>query len=68
MPSERDPNEIGALWIRTGAKGEFLSGKINGVDVICFRSKSSNPKAPQWRVMKSQPRPVRDDRTPMDDF
>ena len=50
-------DEIGALWQRTSAKGtEMLSGTINGVEVICFRSKSDNPKAPAWRVLKSQPR------------
>ncbi len=69
MPFEKDENEIGALWVRSGAKGEFLSGTVNGQDVICFRTKSSNPKAPAWRVMKSQPKPsAADQRTPLDDF
>lgn len=63
MPFEKDPDEIGALWIRSGSKGDFLSGTINGQDVICFRSKSSNPKAPAWHVKKSKPKedmPVRE--------
>lgn len=53
---ERDPNEIGALWLRDGQRGQFLSGQINGVDVICFPVNSDNPRAPAWRVLKSQPR------------
>ena len=59
MPFEKDPNEIGALWLRDGRKGPFLSGQINGLDVICFPVQSENPKAPAWRVMKSEPREQR---------
>ena len=59
MPFEKDPNELGALWIRDGRKGQFLSGQIDGVDVICFPVQSQNPKAPAWRVMKSEPREQR---------
>lgn len=69
MAFEKDPNEIGCLWSRTGGKGEFLSGKIGDQDVICFRVKSMNPKAPTWRVLKSTPKPdAADQRTPLDDF
>lgn len=57
MAYEKDPNEIDALWQRTSARGtEMLSGTVNGVEVICFRTKSDNPKAPAWRVLKSQPK------------
>ena len=56
MAFEKNPDEIGALWARRGAKGEYLSGQINGVDVVCFAIKSDNPKAPAWRVLKSKPR------------
>ena len=52
----KDPNEIGALWLKSGSKGEYMTGTINGVAVVCFRNKSDNEKAPQWRVLKSQPR------------
>lgn len=58
MP-ESDDREIGALWAKTSRNGaEFLSGTINGVDVVCFRNAKAadNPKAPAWRVLKSQPR------------
>ena len=52
----RDPNEIGALWAKQGNKGEYMTGTINGVKVVCFRNTSDNEKAPTWRVLKSQPR------------
>ena len=54
--SEKNPDELGALWVRTGGKGEYMTGEINGVKVVCFPNKSDNPKAPAWRVLKSKPR------------
>lgn len=57
MAFEKDPNEIGALWLKTGPSGkEYMSGEINGVKVVCWRSKSASPKAPTWNVCKSLPR------------
>ena len=56
MPFERNPDEIGSLWLRTGAKGDYMTGEIGGVKVICFPVTSTNPKAPSWRVLKSKPR------------
>lgn len=56
MPFEKDPNEIGCLWAKSGAKGDYLTGVIDGVNVVCFAIKSNNPKAPSWRVLKSVPR------------
>ena len=64
MPYEKDPNEIGAIWEKTSAKGtEFLSGVINGVDIVCFRAKPTE-RGPQWRVLKSQPRDTAPPRPP----
>lgn len=57
MAFEKPEGEIGALWAREGAKGEYLTGEIEGIGaVICFPIHSKNPKAPAWRVLKSQPR------------
>ena len=56
MPFEKNPDDLGALWEKQGAKGPYLSGTINGVAVVCFRNKSDNPKAPAWRVLKSKPK------------
>jgi uncharacterized protein (DUF736 family) len=63
--SERDPNEIGALWEKTSRGGTtFLSGTINGQAIVAFRNRSQNPKVPAWRVLKSEPRPVRTEDEP----
>lgn len=56
MAFEKNPDDLGALWSKTGSKGEYLTGEINGVKVVCFRNNSENPKAPAWRVLKSKPR------------
>lgn len=53
---EKSPDEIGALWAKTSAKGEYLSGEINGVRVVCFRAQKKSEKSPDWRVLKAQPR------------
>lgn len=55
MPN--DPNELGALWIKHSAKGEYMTGTINGVKVVVFRNNNKREeKHPDWRVLKSQPR------------
>ena len=58
MSEQRNPDELGALWVKSGAKGEYMTGEINGVKVVCFRNTraENNERAPQWRVMKSKPR------------
>ena len=56
MAYEKNPDELGALWLKTGAKGDYMTGEIGGVKVFCTPTKSENPKAPAWRVMKSKPR------------
>lgn len=53
---KKDESELGALWLKTGGKGDYMTGTINGVNVFCTPTKSDNPKAPTWRVMKSKPR------------
>ena len=54
--AEKNPDELGALWEKSGANGTYLTGEIAGQKVVCFRNKSDNPKAPAWRVLKSKPR------------
>lgn len=55
MAYQTDPNEIGALWVKSGRKGEYMTGTVGGQRVVCFATGKSG-KAPQWRVLKSQPR------------
>ena len=58
--AEKNPDELGALWTRTGGRGEYMTGTINGVKVVCFANdKRGNEKAPDWRVLKSKPREAR---------
>jgi hypothetical protein len=53
---EKNPDELGALWLKSGSKGDYMTGTINGQAVVCFPNRSDNPKAPAWRVLKSKPR------------
>lgn len=54
--SERDPNELGALWEKTGKKGTYFTGKIGDQPVVVFKNDRKQPgsKAPDWRVLKPQ--------------
>jgi hypothetical protein len=56
MAFEKNPDELGALWLKSGAKGEYMTGTIDGVKVICFPVPKSGDRAPAWRVLKSKPR------------
>lgn len=57
MAFEKNPDEIGALWMKHGAKGEYMTGTIDGVKVVVFpNTRRGNDKAPDWRVLKSKPR------------
>lgn len=51
-----NPDELGALWIKEGKNGDYMTGEIGGVKVVCFKNRSDNPKAPHWRVLKSRPK------------
>lgn len=56
MPFEKDPDEIGALWIKSGARGEYMTGTINSQPVVLFKNdrKREGSKAPDWRVLKAK--------------
>lgn len=56
--SPKNPDELGALWIKTSAKGEYMTGTINGEPVVLFRNDRKEPgsKQPDWRVLKARPR------------
>lgn len=57
MQFEKDPNEIGALWEKAGAKGPYMTGTINGEKVVLFKNGNKrSDKSPDWRVLKSKPR------------
>ena len=57
MPYEKDQNEIGALWDKQSARGTYMTGKINGENVVAFRNTNKrNDKSPDWRVLRAMPR------------
>lgn len=52
----KDPNEIGALWIKNaGTQKEFMSGTVNGQDVVVFPNKYKKPgdRTPDFRILRS---------------
>lgn len=54
---KKNEDELGALWMRHGSKGEYMTGTINGEKVVVFpNSRKGNDKAPDWRVLRSKPR------------
>lgn len=68
MPYEKDPNEIGALWIKTSSAGkEYMTGTVNGERVVIFRAKKGSDKSPDWRVLKSVPKDSAPARSEADD-
>jgi hypothetical protein len=52
----KNPDELGALWIKTSGRGEYMTGTINGEAVVVFRNDKKSDKAPDWRVLKSRPK------------
>lgn len=57
MAYEKDPAEIGALWQKDGAKGQYFSGEVNGERIVVFRTKKpEGSKGPDWRILRARPR------------
>jgi len=56
MPQQQNPDEIGALWEKSSARGPYMTGTINGQRVVVFKNDKGGEKAPQWRVLKAKPR------------
>lgn len=55
--SERNPDELGALWEKSGGRGQYFTGTINGQKVVVFKNdRKSSDKHPDWRVLKAKPR------------
>ena len=54
--AEKNPDELGALWVKSSERGDYMTGVINGEKVVVFRNtKKSSDKQPDWRVLKSRP-------------
>ncbi len=50
--------KIGALWLKDGKKGKFMSGTIGGKSVLIFKNsrKQAGDKFPDYEVFKGQER------------
>jgi len=59
----KNEDELGGLWIKTGQRGEYMTGTIDGKKVVCFRVDKKNERQPDWRVLKSKPKDI----TPTED-
>jgi hypothetical protein len=60
MPYEKNPDELGALWNKMDTKARpYMTGTIAGVDVVIFANTKKDDKQPDWRVLKSKPKPDR---------
>jgi hypothetical protein len=63
MPFEKDPNELGVLWEKSGRNGTYFTGSLELPDgtkqpVVVFKNgnKKDGSKAPDWRILKPQKR------------
>lgn len=61
--------KIGALWIKEGAKGKFMSGVIGGKQVLIFKNtRKKEDKHPDYEVFnpgdKTDLPPKKDDEVP----
>lgn len=59
--SEKNPDEIGALWKKTSAKSQYLSGslEVNGqkINIVCFlNTRKQKESQPDYRILISRPR------------
>lgn len=58
MAYEKNPDELGAAWKKTSARGEYLTGNIEGIGpIVMFPvDGKGNPKAPAYRILKAKRR------------
>lgn len=63
--SERNPDDLGALWLKESTRGVYMTGTVNGVPVVVFKNDRKTPGSnqPDWRVLKAKPKT-----TPADDI
>lgn len=59
---ERDPDDLGGLWFKTGTRGDYMTGTIAGQKVVCFFNEKATEenRQPTWRVKRSRPREDRE--------
>lgn len=52
----KNPDELGALWEKEGARGKYMTGEISGIKVVIFPVEKKSDRSPSWRVLKSKPK------------
>jgi len=56
---ENSSRKVGALWIKQGTKGEYMSGEllIDGqkFPIVCFKNEKLSEKHPDWSILRSKP-------------
>ena len=54
----KNPDELGALWLKEKNGKVYMTGTINGQDVVVWSNDRKEPgsRQPDWRVMRSKPR------------
>lgn len=61
MEYQKNPDEIGAIWVREGQNGKYMTGKVtvNGqeIPIVCFlNSYKKNDNQPDYRILISKPK------------
>ena len=58
----RNEDELGALWLKDGKNGKYMSGKLTTpggeeVQIVVFRNNyKKEEKHPDYRILKSKPK------------
>ena len=57
---EKDPKELGALWLRKSSKGnDYFSGtlELDGqkIEIVVFSANKKSERQPDWRIYRSEP-------------
>lgn len=52
----KNPDELGALWLKQGKQGKYMSGTIGDQRVVVFKNehKEEGSKAPDYRVLRAK--------------
>lgn len=62
--------DLGALWVKKGAKGEYMTGSItiDGVEtrIVCFlNTNKTETKHPDWKILRSIPQNKTEQNNPL---
>ena len=65
----KDPNVVGAFWIKEKNGRKYLSGIIDGIGsvVVFHNKKKQSEKSPDYRVLRSVKREQPQERQPGDE-